>query len=1125
MHRAEKSSSKICRSREVERAQQLHRRKISGVKSYLTGIISKPSAARPPNSFRRNQTSVCGTIGGSSSIATLDTVDGKVDAEGALSESEEPTTDDHATGSAESYGSYQDDDDFESAPEPVIEDPSRWFAGSEDDALNLKSDEFRSVAPTSTKKGALSPKFPVGPPPAKKSLNRAFRVRKLREIEASNVGLFDRIKRSASHYRNDDLRREWHQNVSYLSSICEFPLARDILASPTNSQHMLATPSLLRDSEEDDEDLSFLAGKHASITAATTKAATSRAGGASLPSIHPSASAIHPIKAIPTSPKKNALNLAPAFRSLRKAMPQQPGLPPITSPSRGGSVETGDLHHENYSACNSDMDPAVTSPRKTTARLVLHSSRSETQNVTAGSLNSPRRAPSIMRQASVSGTGSAAFIGDLQSQEGQPEAPGDLKYQLLKTGKFVGGTYLVLTVFCGNGVRNPYGFDVYAFHRESKCEYTLSITREMAHELIESSSSRSLAEETEAAAGTNWSMQQIARSICDHVQFAVLENGRGDFLFLMSTSDKHVSNPSDTCCGNNSRSSGSLLVDVSSHLISLCVHQVIELDNSENNHSSDSEEEQNERERLNPQSREGSRSVPGSKRQPQQRRCPNMKRRLHVFASTCTSITATTVSGLMTQPHDPVTEISRAAICFRVFDREPPTRATSSQSSKCSTNCLETEVSIDELYVVLGGDRDVHHRRISIERMVTAAMNHLHIISVPRGSNDASREQFKEALILNSRVNPHLRLCDGVSISVPVTTSTLQRKCSRQQLLTTPTPFFLEPSHPTVLLQTGLVWRDAYLLAQITVSIPASQSHTLYQPWRWRGHHIRDLQENIAIRVFNPTSGLFSERILSSEYVAAVLDALSHSSNHKVAVNMDTLAFSKLLLGRLQLDADLFGAQVITFPELERSMMSTAGSRSPAASPRAVGTGIASTGVEAGGRNLPVRVIEEECYPSEAAAAVVLQAHFRGYLCRKNVNDSRIGGLIESVEEDEEDEEDQEYDEESTEAYAGCDEDKVTEESVPRTPTLHRLMEFSSNTAASVAADADTYESDEIRGSNAEAQFAMDYDRVPTSQSQTASCAIRRGTRVNGVFFLELHRNGCRQVVMRISALGELHVD
>ncbi|KAG3250310.1 hypothetical protein PI124_g5031 [Phytophthora idaei] len=50
----------------------------------------------------------------------------------------------------------------------------------------------------------------------------------------------------------------------------------------------------------------------------------------------------------------------------------------------------------------------------------------------------------------------------------------------------------------------------------------------MTHELLDKSSSSSLAAETAAAAGTNLSMQEIARNICDHINFALLGADQGE---------------------------------------------------------------------------------------------------------------------------------------------------------------------------------------------------------------------------------------------------------------------------------------------------------------------------------------------------------------------------------------------------------------------------------------------------------------------------------------------------------------------------------------------------------------------------------------------------------------------
>lgn len=472
-------------------------------------------------------------------------------------------------------------------------------------------------------------------------------------------------------------------------------------------------------------------------------------------------------------------------------------------------------------------------------------------------------------------------------------------------------------------------------------------------------------------------------------------------------------------------------------------------------------------------------------------------------------------------------ETSHTAIRFQALDHVAATRigASSCREDATAESRLATEVSIDELYLVLDGERDPHHRRISLERVVAAAVTHLHIISVPSGGgNPSSSEQVRDALILNARVNPQLRVCESSQASVTGSSTSLQRKRSRQQLQTAASPLFAEPSHPAVLLQTGLVWRDAYLLAQVSVVISDEQSRMLYQPWRWKGHQVRDIDESIAVRVFNPASGLFSERVLPPTTVDAMLEVLSRAALPEgVPADLDTLTFAKKLLGRLQLDADLFGAQVIAFPGLERSLAlpaPAAGGRSPSASPRA--TGAASpvrNGAFSGGRTRPVRIIEEERYPSESAAAVVLQAHFRGFLCRKNGGTGRGGGGIEAVEEDA-DEDGDEEEEGAVESDDNGDEDAG--ETRPD-PTVQ----------VKVPNEDPGDEERAVNPVETETGHDNDDNQSDASPDALASPSVHKGAKAGGRFVLQLQRplsgRGCGAVAMtttvaRIAALGELEV-
>ncbi|KAE9335906.1 hypothetical protein PR003_g12776 [Phytophthora rubi] len=528
MHRAEKSSSKICRAREVEKAQELHRRKIDGVKSYLCGIIPKPTASRASASFRPRPPNA---MLGSFSSVTCVNGDPPVSAGTSLANSA-------SSGDLEPQQPEKTNDNMAVSETLVLSDDSqKSHIGQQTQALDefqhslAKMAEFRGVAHVPGFGSAKHLTGKLAPPPAesrKKSLNASFRARRLKEIKADNAEVFERIRKSVSHYRNGDLQREWQQNLSYLSSISEFPVTADVLASATNIHK-----------QHDDNDSRNCFGpspRRPSFLKTTTRTEP-------LPSIPVVA---HPIRSIPTSPRKLQLNMTPAFRSLRKAMPQQPSLPPISSPhtviNAGGPTDFG-------SNVNNEV---LSSPR---GRSTCPNSPGIDDRFTESTMG---------RHRSSTAVAATKFIGDLHGRQAESEMSGDAKYQLLKTGRFVGGTYLVLTVFCGDGVTNPYGFDVFAYQRELQCEYKLSITKEMTHELLDKSSSSSLAAETAAAAGTNLSMQEIARSICDHINFALLGADQGEMIFLAPT----VARKSDQA----------MRFDASPGLVAFCVHQTVELE-------------------------------------------------------------------------------------------------------------------------------------------------------------------------------------------------------------------------------------------------------------------------------------------------------------------------------------------------------------------------------------------------------------------------------------------------------------------------------------------------------------------------------------------------------------------
>ncbi|POM71875.1 Hypothetical protein PHPALM_11495 [Phytophthora palmivora] len=779
MHRAEKSSSKICRAREVEKAQEVHRKKITDVKSYLCGIISKPVVSRSSTSFRlRPATSISGSV---------------------------------------------------SSRNQPMDEFQRSLA---------KMEEFRGVAPVLGLSSDKTHRGKLAPPSTgsrKKSLNGSFRTRRLKEIKVDNAEVFNRIRKSVSHYSNDDLKRDWQKNVSYLSSISEFPNA---LVSGHKQQN----------TDAESRSCFGPSPRRPSFLSTTNRPEP-------LPSIPV---VVHPIKSIPSSPKKLQLNIAPAFRSLRKAMPQQPSLPPI-------STTHTILNVSGVAELKSIASDKLLSPR---GRNTCPGGPGMDDHFTEST--SGRSIP----YRSSTADASTKFIGDLCG--GQPEVSGDAKYQLLKTGRFVGGTYLVLTVFCGDGVTNPYGFDVIAYHGELQCEYKLSITKEMTHELLDRSSSSSKAAETAAAAGTNLCMQEIARNICNHINFALLGLDEGEMIFLAPSLSR--------------KSDQAMRFDASPDLVAFCLHQTVEITRDEVHTTS------------------GSRSNLSSS-----------KRRSHVFASTrpTQSYPARSTSSCSTKT-DGDMDITSRTICFQVMDTLPLSKCTPCESI---AQGLKVEVSVDELYDIILDSSQNQQRTLSMERMVVAAIQHLHIISVPcHDDPDAVRNE----LIVNSHVNTQLRPCS----SRPVGTATLEKKRSRQQFPHSTSQLFTLPTRAVILIQSGLIWRNCYFLAEVSLDHVEDEAYT--EIW---SHHLqqRKLIQNITcdliVSVFNSNSGRSTNRRLSKQKVCSMLERLNTFSSTIKPTTAEMISeqhtFARYLLTFLQLDVDLFGQEVIIFPSLERSTTSS----------------------------------------------------------------------------------------------------------------------------------------------------------------------------------------------------------
>ncbi|KAG7382478.1 hypothetical protein PHYPSEUDO_004813 [Phytophthora pseudosyringae] len=834
MHRAEKSSSKICRAREVEKAQELHKKKIDRVKSYMGGTIPKPAASRSSASFHlRPARSIV------SSFSSMDCAQGDP-SPSAVASSANP-------GSSIDLEPQQDrkSGDTVGTSDTLVLDHNSCQQNQPLDEFQrslAKMEEFREVAPVPGL-GSVAPvtrhpnKF--APPPAgsrKKSLNGPFRTRRLKEIKADNTEVFERIRKSISHYRNDDLRREWQKNVSYLTSIGEFPVSADALTAHVSGLKQ-------RNAGDDSRSCFGPSPRRPSFLRPTNRSEP-------LPSIPVVA---HPIKCIPTSPKKLQLNMSPAFRSLRKAMPQQPSLPPISSPHSvlnvGGATDFGSRASNDLLSSRRDRSTCPSTPGTDD-----HFTESTWGH------NPPFRSSTAIA--------TTTFIGDLHGRQAENEVAGDAKYQLLKTGRFVGGTYLVLTVFCGDGVTNPYGFDVFAYHRELQCEYKLSITKEMTHELLEKSSSSSLAAETAAAAGTNLSMQEIARNICDHINFALLGSDQGEMVFLTPSVAR--------------KTEQAMQFDASPGLVAFCLHQTVEIERDEVQSPSNSSP-----------------------------RLVSSKRRAHVFASICppkhypggvASRTATKIDDGM--------GTTGLTISFQVVDTLPPSRRL---SSSCGS-ILKVEASVDELYdnVLLDSLRG-QNRIVSMERMAVAAIQHLHIISVPTGDEIGT---LRKELIVNSHVNTLLQPCS----SRPAGTTALEKKRSRLQLPHSTSQLFTPPIRATILIQSGLIWRNGYLLAEIALDNAEDESHRGDTRSRQlsRRRLIQDADCDLIVSAFNSNSGRSTCRRLSPENTNVLLERLETKSKLGGGESIsEQHAFAGRLLTYLQLDVDLFGQEVIVFPALE----------------------------------------------------------------------------------------------------------------------------------------------------------------------------------------------------------------
>ncbi|ETW00065.1 hypothetical protein H310_07495 [Aphanomyces invadans] len=175
MHRAERTSSKLCRERELEAARTIHHKKLGETRSAID--TTKPK--------------------------TLSMV--------------------HMTCNKRKERLVE-----ERAQE--IEKHNNMLVNRMADVLNCSSWEFHpcesveDVSYTVYHSPRRSPRKPTAPLPAKKWLNDTFRTKKLKQIQAENELHKHRVRTTSTYYKTTKLQRDWKQSVKYLKSICAYPL-------------------------------------------------------------------------------------------------------------------------------------------------------------------------------------------------------------------------------------------------------------------------------------------------------------------------------------------------------------------------------------------------------------------------------------------------------------------------------------------------------------------------------------------------------------------------------------------------------------------------------------------------------------------------------------------------------------------------------------------------------------------------------------------------------------------------------------------------------------------------------------------------------------------------------------
>ncbi|RHZ27370.1 hypothetical protein DYB37_008703 [Aphanomyces astaci] len=205
MYRAERTSSKLCRDRELEAAKVIHHKKLGETRSAIDTTKPKTSSMHHMMCNKRKNRLV----------------------EERMEE---------------------------------IEKHNNLLVNRMADVLNCSTWEFHpstsveDVSYTVYHSPRHSPRKPSAPSPAKKSLNDTFRTKKLKQIQAENeVHEFLMLRTTSTHYKTTKLQREWKQSVKYLKSICAYPLMPPSKGQPENDRfdYPPLRPLLLRSGDGD----------------------------------------------------------------------------------------------------------------------------------------------------------------------------------------------------------------------------------------------------------------------------------------------------------------------------------------------------------------------------------------------------------------------------------------------------------------------------------------------------------------------------------------------------------------------------------------------------------------------------------------------------------------------------------------------------------------------------------------------------------------------------------------------------------------------------------------------------------------------------------------------------------